>query len=42
LIVPLLDARKNEFYTAWYRFQNGKMEKVKNDYAVSPEKLGKN
>lgn len=39
LIVPLLDARKNEFYTAWYRFQNGKMEKVKNDYAVSPDNL---
>ena len=40
LIVPLLDARKNEFYTAWYRFQNEKMEKVKTDYAVSPDKLG--
>ncbi len=39
LIVPILDARKNEFYTAWYKFQNGEMKKVKNDYAVSPAKL---
>ena len=27
------------FYTAWYKFQNGEMKKVKNDYAVSPAKL---
>lgn len=39
LIVPLMDARKNEFYAAWYRYKNGVMEKVKNDYAVSPENL---
>ncbi len=39
LIVPLLDARKNEFYTAWYKYENGKSKKVKNDYSVSPEKL---
>ncbi len=39
LIVPLLDARKNEFYTAWYTYKEGKMEKTKNDYAVSPDKL---
>ena len=41
LIVPLLDARKNEFYTGWYRFTEGKMEKIKEDYAVSPENLFK-
>ena len=39
LIVPLLDARKNEFYSSCYRYRDGILEKVKQEQAVSPQKL---
>lgn len=39
LIVPLLDARKDEFYTAWYKSKDGKVQRVKDEYAVKPETL---
>lgn len=39
LIIPLLDARKNEFYTGWYRYSDDKVQKIKDYYAVSPKTL---
>ena len=36
-ICPMLDARKNEIYTALYRWQNNNLSKIKNELAVSPK-----
>ncbi len=39
LICPLIDARKNQIYTALYHWQGGKCRRVSSYMAVSPEKL---
>lgn len=35
LVIPLLDARKNEFYTAIYSYQAGRQMKLAEDHAIS-------
>ncbi|MEN3003888.1 tRNA (adenosine(37)-N6)-threonylcarbamoyltransferase complex dimerization subunit type 1 TsaB [Dehalobacterium formicoaceticum] len=39
LICPILDARKNEVYTAMYRYEAGRMTRLSPYQAVTPEKL---
>ncbi len=36
LVIPLLDARKNEFYSATYTYEAGKQIKIKDDRAINP------
>ena len=36
LICPMLDARKNEIYTALYKWQGGSLKAVKSDQAIHP------
>jgi tRNA threonylcarbamoyladenosine biosynthesis protein TsaB len=38
-VCPVLDARKNEVYTAVYRYRNDTLEKIVEDRVVSPETL---
>jgi tRNA threonylcarbamoyladenosine biosynthesis protein TsaB len=39
LICPMLDARKNEVYTAIYKWEKGTMKKVINETSVKPSDL---
>jgi tRNA threonylcarbamoyladenosine biosynthesis protein TsaB len=40
LVCPILDARRNELYTAFYRFESeGKFMRVSNYRVISPEEL---
>lgn len=36
LICPMLDARKNEVYTALYQWENGSLKVVQKDHAIDP------
>ncbi|MBI3814503.1 MAG: tRNA (adenosine(37)-N6)-threonylcarbamoyltransferase complex dimerization subunit type 1 TsaB [Nitrospinae bacterium] len=38
LLCPVLDARKGEIYTALYKYEDGKAEKIADEMAVTPEK----
>lgn len=38
IIVPILNAKKNEFYSATYR-QEGSLDKIEAEYTIGPEKL---
>ena len=39
LISPILDARKKEVYTAFYRFENSLIKRQSDDRAIKPEDL---
>ena len=39
LICPVLDARKKEVYTAFYRFENNLIKRQSDDQAIKPEDL---
>jgi len=39
LICPILDARKKEVYTAFYRFEKGLIKRQSDDQAITPEDL---
>jgi tRNA threonylcarbamoyladenosine biosynthesis protein TsaB len=39
LICPLLDARKKEVYTAFYRYEKGLIKRQSDDQAIRPEEL---
>jgi tRNA threonylcarbamoyladenosine biosynthesis protein TsaB len=39
LICPVLDARKKEVYTAFYRFEKGLIKRQSDDQAIKPEDL---
>jgi tRNA threonylcarbamoyladenosine biosynthesis protein TsaB len=39
LICPLLDARKKEVYTAFYRFEKNLIKRQSNDQAIKPEDI---
>lgn len=39
LVLPLTDARKKEIYTAVYRAENGKIERLSDYWAIPPEAL---
>jgi tRNA threonylcarbamoyladenosine biosynthesis protein TsaB len=39
LLCPLIDARKNQVYTAFYRWQGGECRRLSSYMAVSPEEL---
>jgi len=39
LVCPLLDARKGEIYTAFYRAERGEMHKLTDDLVISPEEF---
>jgi tRNA threonylcarbamoyladenosine biosynthesis protein TsaB len=38
LLCPVIDARKEEIYTALYKYKDGKVEKIADETAVTPEK----
>lgn len=39
IICPILNARKNEVYTALYEMQNNELKRISDYYALAPEKL---
>jgi tRNA threonylcarbamoyladenosine biosynthesis protein TsaB len=39
LICPMLDARKNQVFTAFYQTSNGKIKRVSDYKSISPERL---
>ena len=39
ILCPILDARKNEVYTAWYRYEANEMKRLSPYRALAPEKL---
>ncbi len=41
LIVPVMDARRNEFYNAIFRSENGELKRLTPDRAISADELAK-
>lgn len=41
LVCPILDARKDEVYTAFYRWQSGRMVRLGDYRAISPDELAR-
>ena len=41
LIVPVMDARRNEFYNAIFRYENGELKRLTPDRAISADELAK-